>query len=131
VERLIAPALARGAVVVCDRFADSTRAYQGGAGGVSPDLVRAIEAAVIGDCRPDVTFILDLPIAAGLARAAGRGGAESRFEAKGLAFHEALRAAFLAIAAAEPGRCAVIDAALPPDEVAEAVWARLEARLAA
>jgi dTMP kinase len=130
VERLIAPALARGAIVLCDRFADSTRAYQGAAGGVPQALVSAIETAVAGDCRPDVTFVLDLAVEAGLARAARRGGGERRFEAKGLAFHAAIRAAFLAIAADEPDRCAVIDAGLPEAAVADAVWRRLEGRLA-
>jgi dTMP kinase len=130
VERLIAPALARGAVVISDRFADSTRAYQGAGGGVPAELVQAIETAVVGDCRPAATLVLDLPVEAGLARAAGRGGAEARFEAKGLAFHAAIRAAFLDIAAAEPERCAVIDAGLPPDAVAEAVWRRLQPRFA-
>jgi dTMP kinase len=130
VERLIAPALARGAVVISDRFADSTRAYQGAAGGVSPALIEAVEAAVVGDCRPDVTVILDMPVEAGLARAALRGGGEHRFEAKGMAFHAAIRAAFLAIAAAEPDRCAVLDAGPAPDSVADAVWRHLEPRLA-
>jgi len=130
VERLIAPALARGAVVISDRFADSTRAYQGAAGGVSPALIEAVEAAVVGDCRPDVTVILDMPVEAGLARAALRGGGEHRFEAKGMAFHAAIRAAFLVIAAAEPDRCAVVDAGPAPDSVADAVWRRLEPRLA-
>ena len=73
IERVIAPALQRGAVVICDRFADSTRAYQGAAGGAAPELIAALEAAVVGDTRPDLTFILDLPVEIGLARAAGRG----------------------------------------------------------
>jgi dTMP kinase len=130
VERVIAPALARGAVVLCDRFADSTRAYQGVAGGAAADLIAAVEAAVLGDVRPDLTLVLDLPADAGLARASARGGAEARFEAKGPAFHARLRAAFLAIAEAEPERCAVIDAGGDEGTVAEAVWSRVQARMA-
>jgi dTMP kinase len=130
VEKLIAPALARGDVVICDRFADSTRAYQGAAGGAPADLIATLESAVVGDCRPDLTLVLDLPVDIGLARAADRGGAEARFEAKGAAFHAAIRQAFLDIAAAEPGRCVVVDSSSPPEVVAEAVWAAIEARIA-
>ena len=130
VEKLIAPALARGDVVICDRFADSTRAYQGAAGGAPADLIATLESAVVGDCRPDLTLVLDLPVDIGLARAADRGGAEARFEAKGAAFHAAIRQAFLDIAAAEPGRCVVVDSSAPPEVVAEAVWAAVEARMA-
>ena len=128
VEKLIGPALARGAVVLCDRFADSTRAYQGVAGGAPADLISMLEAAVVGDCRPDLTLVLDLPAEVGLARADTLGGQESRFEAKGAAFHAAIRKAFLDIAAAEPARCIVVDASGSPDAVAEAVWRAVEGR---
>jgi len=128
IERVIAPALARGDWVVCDRFADSTRAYQGAAGGTDPALIAALEAHVLGEVRPDLTLVLDLPVETGLARAASRPGAETRFESKGQAFHARLREAFLAIAVAEPGRCAVIDAAGDMDQVAAAVWAAVETR---
>jgi len=131
VERVITPALARGAWVICDRFADSTRAYQGAAGGTDPALITALEAHVLDGVRPDLTLVFDLPVAAGLARAGGRGEAENRFESKGLAFHERLREAFLAIARAEPDRCAVIDAAGTEAVVEAAVWAALQARLGA
>jgi dTMP kinase len=127
IERVIAPALARGAWVVCDRFLDSTRAYQGAGGGAPAALITALETAVVGETRPDLTLILDLPAAAGLARAAGRGEGEARFEAKGQAFHERLRAAFLDIARQEPGRCRVLDASLPIEALAEAVWSAAEA----
>ncbi|HEY3796735.1 MAG TPA: dTMP kinase [Caulobacteraceae bacterium] len=130
IERTIAPALARGAWVVSDRFADSTRAYQGAGGGAPEALIAALEAETLGETRPDLTLILDLPVDVGLSRAIGRGGAELRFEAKGAAFHERLRARFLAIAAAEPARCAVIDAAGDPDAVEAAIWAAVQARLA-
>jgi len=120
-ERTIAPALERGAWVVCDRFADSTRAYQGAAGGAAPDLIAALEAEIVGDLKPDLTLIFDLDPEIGLTRAAGRGGA-ARFESKPMAFHQRLRAAFLDIAAAEPSRCRVIDAASDPTSAAADVW---------
>ncbi len=109
-ERIIRPALARGAWVLCDRFADSTRAYQGVAGATPPDLIATLEAHVVGDTWPHLTLILDLPVEIGLGRAAARAGAETRFESKGEAFHGRLRQAFLDIATAEPERCVVIDA---------------------
>ena len=131
VERVIRPALDRGAIVLCDRFADSTRAYQGAGGGAAATLISALEAAVLGDLRPDLTLMLDLPVDIGLARAASRGGGEARFEAKGAPFHARLRAAFLAIADAEPERCAVIDATRDEAAVAAAVWEWVRTRLAA
>ncbi len=130
-KRLIRPALARGAVVICDRFADSTRAYQGAGGGVAADFIGALEAEVLGETRPDLTLILDLPAERGLARAAGRGGAEARFESKGLAFHQRLRDGFLLLARAEPERCVVIDADGPMDAVAAAIAAVVSLRLEA
>jgi dTMP kinase len=129
VERVIRPALARGAWVVCDRFADSTRAYQGAAGGVDPDLIGALETYVLEATRPDLTLIFDLPVAVGLERAHARAGSEMRFESKGLAFHERLREAFLDIAVAEPSRCAVIDADGTPEAVEDRVWAAVQSRL--
>ena len=128
-DRLIRPALARGAWVLCDRFADSTRAYQGAAGGVSPRLLTDLERDVLEQDRPDLTLVLDMPADAGLHRASGRGGHENRFESKALAFHDRLREAFLEIAVAEPERCVVIDASAEPDAVAEAVWAAVDERL--
>ena len=131
IERVISPALDRGAWVVCDRFLDSTRAYQGAAGGAPAGLISVLEAAVVEERLPDLTLILDLPVKAGLARAAGRGGTEARFEAKGTAFHERLRAAFLDIAVREPERCRVIDASLDVEAVGEAVWASVTDRFGA
>ena len=128
IERMILPALDRGAWVVCDRFADSTRAYQDSAGGANPTLIEALETHVLEGLKPDLTLLLDLPVAVGLARAAARRQGETRFEDKGRAFHERLRAAFLHIASAEPGRCVVIDAAAPEDDVEAAVWAAVETR---
>jgi dTMP kinase len=130
VERVIRPALERGAWVVCDRFADSTRAYQGAAGGTDPRLITALETYIVEDVRPDLTLIFDLPAEVGLERAHARAGAEMRFESKGMAFHQRLRDGFRAIAAAEPERCALIDATAPMDTVEAAVWAAVADRLA-
>ncbi|WP_269713266.1 dTMP kinase [Caulobacter sp. NIBR2454] len=130
-ERVIRPALERGCIVLCDRFADSTRAYQGAGGDVDPDLIEAMERHVVEGAWPDLTLILDLPVTEGLARAASRGGGEARFESKGQAFHERLRAAFLAIAEREPGRCVVVAADQSIDAVEGAIWAAVEPRLKA
>lgn len=129
VERVIRPALARGAWVVCDRFADSTRAYQGAAGGTDPGLIAAMEQYVLEEVRPDLTLVFDLDPELGLARAVDRAGAEMRFESKGSAFHARLRSAFLEIAAREPDRCAVINANGSPDQVESLVWATIQDRL--
>ncbi|MDB5455759.1 MAG: thymidylate kinase [Caulobacter sp.] len=128
VERVIRPALDRGAVVLCDRFADSTRAYQGAGGDAPASLIAALEDHVLSGTVPNLTLILDLPAEVGLARASARGGA-ARFESKGLDFHERLRTAYLAIAAREPERCAVIDADADVESVADAIWRVVEKRL--
>jgi dTMP kinase len=130
IERVIRPGLDRGAFVVCDRFADSTRAYQGAAGGTAPELIAALETYILEETRPDLTLIFDLPTDVGLARAHARAGSEMRFESKGMAFHERLRQGFLEIARAEPERCAVIDAAGGVEVVEAAVWAAVSDRLA-
>ena len=121
IERVIEPALSMGTWVVCDRVADSTRAYQGVAGGADPALIRALEDHVLAGLAPDLTLVLDLPVDVGLARATARGEAEGRFEAKGTAFHEALRQAFLDIAVREPERCVIIDAQGAPEQVASRI----------
>lgn len=128
-ERTIRPALEAGRWVVCDRFADSSRAYQGVGGGAPARFIEALDAAIVGDTQPDLTLIFDLPVAIGLERAFGRGLFETRFESKGLAFHERLRRGFLDIAARHPGRCRVIDGDGDLDAVAARVWAAVEARL--
>lgn len=122
--RTIRPALERGAVVICDRFADSTEAYQGAAGGTPPGVIADLRKAVVGATEPDLTLIFDLPVATGLARAAERGG-EARFESKGADYHQRLRDAFLAIAQREPGRCTLIDAGQSIDDVALAIANRV------
>ena len=131
IDTTIAPALERGEWVVCDRFLDSTRAYQGAAGRLDPALIASLERVAVGACRPDLTLVLDLPAAEGLARAAARRGegAADRFEGEGLAFHETLRRAFLAIVEAEPERCVLIDARPGEGAVAAAIWAAVRARL--
>jgi dTMP kinase len=128
IERLIVPALERGAWVICDRFLDSTRAYQGMGGGAPAELIAALETAVIGDLMPDLTLVLDMETETGLARAAKRGDA-GRFEAKGEAYHERLREAFLEIAIAEFKRCVLIDAEGEPEAVSARIWAAVIARL--
>jgi dTMP kinase len=129
VERTIRPALQQGTWVLCDRFMDSTIAYQGYGAGVDIALVRRLSTDAAGDIIPDLTLILDLPVDVGLARAAGRTGGEDRFERKGNAFHTRLRAGFLAIAKAEPNRCAVIDATATPDAVAQEISKIVSVRL--
>jgi dTMP kinase len=123
VVKKIKPAMAAGKIVISDRFADSTMAYQGYGHGVDPAAIKELHHAVLGDFRPDLTLILDLPVDAGLKRALARpdmakSAAEDRYERMGQAFHERLRQGFLAIAAAEPARCRVIDAARDIEAVA-------------
>ena len=117
----IRPALAAGFWVICDRFADSTLAYQVHGQGVARGVFEALAGLALEGLRPDLTLILDLPPEAGLARARGRGVAADRFERLGLDFHARVRAGFRAIAAAEPGRCVVLDATLDAQAVAGAV----------
>jgi dTMP kinase len=131
-DTVIRPALARGDWVVCDRFTDSTRAYQGVRGQVDATLIRTLERVVVGETRPDLTLVLDLSPEEGLARARARRGADQagdRFEAEALDFHTELRQAFLAIARDEKDRCAVIDATQDRDAVADAIWTAVGARL--
>ena len=131
-EKTILPALTRGAWVVSDRFADSTRAYQGVAGNLPRDFIASLEHLTVGANGPDLTLILDLAPEIGLERAASRrqgGGRADRFELEGLVFHRTLRQAFLDIAALEPRRCVVIDAGGSEDHVEAAIWSAVEGRL--
>jgi dTMP kinase len=125
----VLPALALGRWVVSDRFADSTMAYQGCGLGLGREFISGLHGLVVGDLAPDLTLILDLPVAAGLARAAARAGGEDRYERMDLGFHERVRQGFLAIAAREPERCVVVDAAGSPDTVAETLLGHVRARL--
>jgi dTMP kinase len=133
VAHVIRPALLAGRWVLCDRFFDSTRVYQGGGAGVRNGMLDALERVAVGKTRPDLTIILDVPAAVGLARAAQRmataGTVPDRFERDDLAIHEARRQAFLAIAAAEPERCIVIDATRSDTETSNAVWQATADRL--
>ncbi len=128
-ERTIRPALDAGRWVVCDRFADSSRAYQGVGGGTPAEFIETLDAAIVGDTQPDLTLIFDLPVSIGLERAFGRGLFETRFESKGLDFHERLRRGFLDIAERHADRCVVIDADGDVDAVAARVQAAVKARL--
>lgn len=125
----IRPALAAGAWVICDRFADSTRVYQGYAADVPAATLDALESAVIAPTRPDLTFIIDMDVGEGLARAHARRAAGSekrehpdRFEGRDLAFHETLRRGFLDLAGKEPGRYVIIDGSGREEDVGERVW---------
>jgi dTMP kinase len=120
--RTIRPALARGEWVVCDRFTDSTYAYQGAGRGLDENTIAAIDAAVAQSLKPDLTIILDVPVETGLSRAGHRGDAENRFELFDRGFHERLRDYFRTLPEREPDRCVLIDTTAPPDAVAIAIW---------
>ena len=127
-ERVIRPALAEGKYVVCDRFFDSTKAYQGVAGGLGLDVIHNLQQPVLSTTLPDVTFLLDIDPEKGLRRAQERGG-ELRFESKTLAYHRTLRNAFLDFAAQEPDRIFVIDADRDVQAVSADILAVLDERL--
>ncbi|MGY3527462.1 dTMP kinase [Bradyrhizobium sp. USDA 4452] len=133
VRTVILPALNQGIWVLCDRFFDSTRAYQGQLGQVPAGLVNAMQRVTIGDLKPDLTFILDVPVEVGLQRAAMRRGnaTADRFEAEGIKFHQDLRDAYRRIAAEDPERCVLIDATADQDVVAARIWAALREHLRA
>ena len=124
VNRLIKPALTEGKWVICDRFADSTLAYQGIAGELGLELVEQLQKLAVGATAPDVTFLLDVRAEAGLQRAEKRGGA-ARFEKKGAAFHQTLRDGFLALANENPQRIVLIDG----EDTFDNVWGQIEAEL--
>jgi dTMP kinase len=130
VHAVIKPALDQGIWVLCDRFFDSTRVYQGRLGKVDPGVLNAIQRVTIGDLKPDLTIILDVPVEIGMQRAAARRGdcAPDRFEAEDVKFHEGLREAYRQIAAAEPQRCVLIDANAAPGVVAARVWTTVRDR---
>jgi len=131
VQCTILPALRSGKWVVCDRFADSTRVYQGILGQVDQKLINVLERVSVGELSPDLTVILDLPVQVGLERAKQRRGSAraDRFEGEGVEFHQKLRDAYLDIAAHEPDRCVVIDTTASKDIVADAIWQAVESRL--
>ncbi len=133
VETLIKPALAEGKVVICDRFTDSTRAYQSYGHGLEPDVVESFVQLAIGGFEPDLTFVLDMDAQTGLERAGARlsgdGSNEDRFEQLDVAFHERLRQGFLEIADRNPERCVIIDADRSIEEIAEDIGEAALARL--
>jgi dTMP kinase len=133
VRTVIQPALSQGTWVLCDRFSDSTRAYQGRLGQVEPGVLNAMQRVTIGDLKPDLTIILDIPVEVGLQRAAARrgSGAPDRFESEDLQFHQGLRDAYRQIAADDPQRCVLIDADADADTVADRVWAAVRERVLA
>lgn len=135
IARTIQPALDRGAWVICDRFADSTMAYQGYGHRLGRTAIQNLTRLVCGKLRPALTLILDVPVTVGLARAATRRGVETRYEQMDTAFHERLRRGYLDIARREPRRCAVIDATEDVDAVTaqmlKVVGRRLRVKLAA
>mgnify|MGYP000737151876 CR=1 FL=1 len=116
---------AQGRVVICDRFTDSTRAYQGGGRDLDRDTIEAVARVVHGDLEPHLTLLLDLPVSTGLARASNRGEAD-RMEVAGQPFHERVRRAYLALAEEFPDRIHVIDASLPPAQVSDAIRNTME-----
>ncbi len=127
--QVIEPALSRGAHVICDRFADSTMAYQCYAGGLDKRVVNELHRLAMGGAEPDLTLVLDLPVDEGLKRAAARRDDETRFERKGREFHERLRNGYLDIARAAPKRCAIVDASQSVERVQEAVRSVVSTRL--
>ena len=132
VQKIIQPALLRDAIVICDRFSDSTLVYQGLAHDTDIHLLRSIHQFGFGDLRPDLTFILDLPPVQGLKRAEERLQAqntESRFEDKGLAFHARVRDGFLKLAAQDPERIIIIDASGTPEQTDQLVKQHITNRL--
>jgi dTMP kinase len=131
VARRIKPALAEGRWVICDRFIDSTYAYQGVGQGTPVEFIASLEQLVLKGFAPELTLILDIDPEAGLARTSQRAAGareEARFERFGLAFHKQLRAAFREIASKHPERCVLIDAARPEDDVAESIWSVVSTR---
>ena len=129
IDTVISDSLARGQWVVCDRFLDSTRAYQGATGGVPAPVISALERLTLHGVMPNLTIVLDIPVEEGLARMARRRGAPDRFESQELAQHERIRKAFLDIAQEEPRRCIIVDASKPEALVAEDVWEAVAERL--
>jgi dTMP kinase len=124
VTSVIRPALARGSWVLCDRFIDSTRVYQGILGGVDRTFIHGLERLTVGDARPDLTLILDIPAKMGLKRASKRRGSETadRFESEGLDYHEKMREAYRELAGQEPERCMLINASSNKEEVGKQIW---------
>lgn len=131
VATVIAPALAAGQVVLCDRYADSTLAYQGAGRGLDLDMLRTWNAAATGGTTPDLTLLFDIDPAVGLSRRSADTNPTNRLDREPPGFHERVRRHYLALAAADPTRWVRVDASSPPDQIEQAVWSAIEARLAA
>ena len=131
VEQVIRPAVQAGSIVLCDRFMDSSRVYQGVTGQLNADLMKNLERVAIGGMVPDITIILDIDPAIGLKRAASRGVAADRYEKEDISLHQSRRDAFLAIAKAEPERCMVVDAVAPEAEIASKILGAVRAKMLA
>lgn len=125
----ILPAIQNGTWVVCDRFADSSRAFQGIAGELGLAVVEEIHRIAVGDFKPDLTIILDVPVKVALERASARGGIEDRFERKGVAYHERVREAFIKISQSDSEKYALIDGSMTMDQVTTAILQVIESRL--
>jgi dTMP kinase len=124
----IAPALRSGKWVICDRFTDSTFAYQGAGRGLGADTIREIERIAVGGLRSDLTIVLDVPVEDAAKRIGDRAHAENRFEQFDSAFHERLRVYFQALASREPERCTLIDGGAPVDAVSAQIWRAVQDR---
>src|ERR1700751_2011801 len=131
VRSVIQAALNQGIWILCDRFFDSTRVYQGRLGQVAPGVLNAMQRVTIGDLKPDLTIIFDVPVEGGMQRAAARRGkgVPDRFEAEDLQFHQDLREAYKQIAAEDPQRCVLIDVTAAPDTVSARIWKALRDHL--
>ncbi len=133
--QLIRPNLAKGRWVICDRFADSTRVYQGAVGGLEPGLVNAMERVIVGSTQPDLTILLDAPAETGMKRAKERSKKTNgdvpadRFEQQDIAFHKKLRVAFLKLAKEDPDRVIVVDATESKQDISRTIWESVRGKL--
>lgn len=128
-DKLIRPALAAGSWIICDRFSDSTRAYQAAAGNVPSEHIETLDRICVGETTPDLTLVLDLPLSVARQRMTARAGEKDAIESRVISFHEAVHKAFLDIARANPQRCVVLDASLAANALADAAMAAIDARL--
>jgi len=128
-DKLIRPALAAGSWVICDRFSDSTRAYQAAAGRVPSEHIETLDRICVGDTTPDLTLVLDLPLLMARRRMTARANDKDAIESRVVSYHEAVHKAFLDIARANPQRCIVLDASLAADALADAAVAAIDARI--
>lgn len=131
VRHVIRPALARGQIVVCDRFVDSSLVYQGEARHLGWERVRTLNEGALDGLRPDLTFVLEVPAREAFARMGAAGRSGDRMEDGGCGFQESIREGYRKLVAREPGRYVVLDGLRPPGETAEKIWIRVQGRLGA